>query len=318
MTKSAIVLLTRKPDNIWLNFLNNIINYDIYVIIDENKYDYYKLYSSLNSKIKFVQIDDDLCKFHGYHNFVYPTKDLPNKPLAWDKAMFYFCDINTSYEKIWLIEDDVFFLNEKVIENIDNKYPNSDLLVPSHILNHSGELDSWQFWFCAKETINLPWAHSMSCACRVSNTLLRKIKEYVDHNKKLFFHELMFNTLSEQNQLIIDTPCELGTVQYNTEWNLDNLNLNNIYHPIKDYVKQLNIKMSNSIFYDNLFNNIDYQCLESFNPDSGLFLLRNYKLPYGFNFCCYRENSELKDWDDKSIVWHYFNHGKYENRKYKD
>lgn len=97
MNNTAIVLLTRKPNNICLNFLNNFNNYDIYIIIDENIYDYYKLYSSINSKITIIQIDDDLCKLYGYHNFVYPTKDLPNKPLEWDKAMFYFCEMNKTY-----------------------------------------------------------------------------------------------------------------------------------------------------------------------------------------------------------------------------
>jgi len=318
MNNTAIVLLTRKPNNIWLNFLNNFNNYDIYIIIDENIYDYYKLYNSINSKITIIQIDDDLSKLYGYHNFVYPTRDLPNKPLAWDKAMFYFCEINKTYNRIWLIEDDVFILNEDVIKNIYIKYPKSDLLTPFHDINYDGNLDTWQFWFCAEGRINTPWARSMTCACRVSNRLLMKIKEYVDHNKILFFHETMFNTLAEHNKYIIDNPEELSTVQYNTEWDFNNLNLNNLYHPVKDYIIQLKIKMDNSIYYGYPFNNINYNYLENFNNDIGLFLLRYYKLPEGFNFCCYRENSGLRDWDDKSIIWHWFHHGIYESRKYKD
>ena len=76
--------------------------------------------------------------------------------------------------------------------------------------------------------------------------------------------------------------------------------------------------MDNSIYYDNLFNNINYNNLENYNNDIKLFLLRYYKLPEGFNFCCYRENSGLRDWDDKSIIWHWFHYGIYEGRKYKD
>jgi hypothetical protein len=46
------------------------------------------------------------------------------------------------------------------------------------------------------------------------------------------------------------------------------------------------------------------------------FLWKN--LPEGFNFCCYRENNNMKDFNDESIIFHWFKYGKFENRKYKD
>lgn len=319
MTKNCIVLLTRTPDNIWLNFLNNFNNYDIYVIIDENKYDYYKLYKSVNTKIKFIQIDDNYSKLYGYHSAVWPTGSLPNKPMAWDKALFYFCKINpNSYDHIWLIEDDVFVLKESVIENIDKKYPSTDLLTPFNDINYDGNLSNWELWFTVVGNINLPWARSMTCACRLSNRVFDKIRSYVDHKHKLFFHEAMFNTIALQNNLTIETPIELNGIHYRTTWDLKNLDLNNVYHPVKDLTYQLDIKMDNLIYYDNLFNNVNYNNLDNFNSDPGLFLSRNLKFPIDFNICCYRENNDMKNWCDEGISWHWFSYGQYEDRKYKD
>lgn len=61
-SNNAIVLLARYPDNIWLNFLNNFYDYDIFVVIDNNDNDFCKLFEKINSKINFIQIDDNYCK----------------------------------------------------------------------------------------------------------------------------------------------------------------------------------------------------------------------------------------------------------------
>lgn len=318
MVKNAIALLCRYPDNIWLNFLNNFHEYDVFIIIDENKYDYYELYKQVNHRLKIIQIDDDYCKNNGFYNFVYPTGSLPNKPLSWDKALFYFTKVNTNYNNVWFIEDDVFLLKESVLLNIDSRYTNSDLLTPSHYLNYDGDLSTWNLWFTMKDDISLPWAKSMTCACRVSNKLLQSMDNYRRHHNKLFFHETMFNTIALHNNLLVETPDELSTIHYRTSWDLNNLNLNNLYHPVKNYYDQLVVKMNNNIYYDNLFNNVDYSRIESFNFDYGLFLTRYYNLPERFNFCCYRENNNKREWCDQDIIWHWINHGQYENCKYKD
>ena len=83
-SNSAIALLCRYPDNIWLNFLENFSKYDIYIIIDENKNDYDELYKQINHKLNIIQIDDNYCIQNGFYNFVHPTSNLPNKPLSWE------------------------------------------------------------------------------------------------------------------------------------------------------------------------------------------------------------------------------------------
>ena len=317
----AIVLLTRYPNNIWLNFLNNFYDYDIFVVIDDNNKDFCKLFDKANSKINFIQIDDKYCKERGYHNALIRTSNVPNKVLAWDKALLYFCLINTNYEHIWLIEDDVFFLKESVIKNIDNHYTNSDLLTPSHEMNTSGNTNGhetgWPHWHCVKDRLNTPWAHSMVCMCRLSNRLLNDIKKYVDNHKILVYHEIMFNTIACHNNYKVDTPNELSRIHYNTKWNIDDIDIYYCYHPLKNLEEQLKIKQKNMIYYDNLFNNINYNEAKRFIFNECDFLRRH--LPEGFDFNVYlnKNYSNMKDNSENSIIWDWFYWGKYENKIYK-
>jgi hypothetical protein len=154
----------------------------------------------------------------------------------------------------------------------------------------------------------------MTCACRISNKLLGLIKNYVSNNNSLTFHEALFNTLAYQNNCKINTPTELSTIHYRTEWNIYELNLNNLYHPIKDINIHNNLRCNNNLYFDNLYNNIDYNNAK--NPENLNF--ERYLLPSDFNFCCYRENNDMRNWPDEAIMWHWFKYGQYENRKYKD
>lgn len=315
-SNKAIVLLTRYPDNIWLNFLNNFHNYDIFIVIDDITTDFSKLFNIKNSKINFIQIDDNYCKSKGFHNAVHPTGNLPNKVLAWDKALMYFCLINNYYDYVWFLEDDVFILKEDVLINIDSKYSNSDLLTSENYINNNGDLSTWELWFTVKDKLNLPWCKSMTCACRISNKLLNIINNYVKNNNTLQFHEAMFNTLAYQNNCLINNPKELENIHYRTGWDIYNLDLNKIYHPIKELYDHVIIRQNNMVYFDNLFNNVNWSNATDFYFSEYEFLRKN--LVQDFNFCCYRENNDFKGWNDEGIVWHWFTYGRYENRQYKD
>ena len=312
----AIVIVTRYPDNVWLNFLNNFYYYDIFVVIDNNDKDFCKLFEKSNSKINFIQIEDNFCKSQGFYNSLIPYSNVPNKVLSWDKALYYFCKINNNYDKVWIIEEDVFFLKEDVILNIDNSYPDSDLLTAFNEVNYDGDKNGWPHWNCAEGKLNLPWAHSMVCMCRLSNRLLDEVRKYVDNNNILVYHELLFNTLAIHNNFKIDCPKELSTIQWNTTWDINNLDLNNCYHPIKNIQDHNLLRQINMIYFHNLFNDYNYNLAENFNFNKNYFLWKN--LPDGFNFCCYRENNNMKDLNDESVIFHWFKYGKFENRKYKD
>ena len=127
----------------------------------------------------------------------------------------------------------------------------------------------------------------------------------------LFYHEIMFNTLAYQNNLKIDTPSELSSIHYRTNWNINNLNYDNLYHPIKDINIHHKLRCDNRVYFENLFNNINYNHLKKFHFN------QRTLLPEGFNFNCYRQYTDMEGWTDENILWHWFKYGHSEDRVYK-
>ena len=60
--------------------------------------------------------------------------------MSWDKAMFFFSHVETSYENIWFFEDDVFFFSETTLVKMDEKYPFCDLLTRSHTIKYENKV----------------------------------------------------------------------------------------------------------------------------------------------------------------------------------
>ena len=234
MKKEAICLIVNKPNTIYLDFLNNFVNYEIYVIIDDNTFDHSKKYKNDYKNINLIQITDTYCKISGFIN----TNKIGVKKIisGWDKALLYFSVINKNHNFVWFIEDDVFLKNEETIMNLDKKYLDYDIL--SNCDFNEGKYDRWLWKFIK---INLPRPHynGMMCATRLSRKLLECITNYAKNNKQLFFIEALFPTITKHNKLTYYQPDELKTVIYRREWEETELDKNNIYHPIKDQTKHI-------------------------------------------------------------------------------
>jgi hypothetical protein len=234
--KQAICLLCKMPNPIWLNFLENFKNYDIFIIIDDNDVDYNEIYASNYTNLKLIQIQNEICYQFNYTN-CNSAVGFPNV-IAWDKAIYLMNEIEKTYEYIWFIEDDVFISDENVIINIDKQHTSVDLLSAFHDTNNSDDINKmnewWNHWVNIIHKIHLPWAHSMVCACRVSRKLLQKVNEYKNKLGTLFFIEAMFNTIAMQNELSIQNPRELETIHWNTRWDISKIDFKNLYHPIKN------------------------------------------------------------------------------------
>ena len=163
----AIALLTLNPHPELIKFYKNISrdNYDFYCFIDDNSINKQLINDDLNT----IQIDDYFCARNGFHGFN-PVIQKNNAPLvsAWDKAIFYFCHQNRSYEHIWFLEDDVFVPDVNLFNIIDSQFEKADLLSSENVINTTGELRSWPWWEMASHSnLPLPWAKSMVCALRV-------------------------------------------------------------------------------------------------------------------------------------------------------
>lgn len=240
---NTICLLTRKIDPIWLDFLQGFSKYRIIIVVDDNSENYAE--QNKNTNVKIVQLSNEICREHGYTNCNSCVGF--NEIISWDKALYYFNHMDVDNDgDIWFIEDDVFFMDEDTLVNIDKQYPTSDLLTSFHETNHSGEMYSWNHWVNVVGRIDLPWSHSMVCACRMSRRLLGAVDEYVKKRGQLYFIESIFNTLAQHHNMQIDNPIELSTVHWNTNWDKNNIDDTKVYHPFKNIEDHMFIRNSNS------------------------------------------------------------------------
>lgn len=236
--ENCICLICNKPNKIYLDFLSKITGYDVVVIIDDENEKYYEnnkeYYDNNYPNMIITQIKFFECIEYGFQN---SSITLNKMVSGWDKAIYFFFNLHNNklaikhkYKNVWFIEDDVFFCNEEALKNIDNKYPNSDLLVKRP---YKKENDEW-IWKYININMEEPYYKSLVCASRLSSTLLSYIFDYAEKYKQIFFIESLFPTIAIQNNLQCDFPDELDTIVYRKDWSYAEINKTNIYHPIKN------------------------------------------------------------------------------------
>jgi hypothetical protein len=229
-----ICLVTYKPNDNLLEFLNTFKNHNVYIIIDDNTIKY------SNNKYKnltFIQIDNEDCKSSGFINSCIAT--INKQILAWDKALYYISTVNTEYSHTWFMEDDVFLYNEKILDTLDSKYSTSDILTQKYDESDN----SWAHFknLNYSNDYSPPYYNAMVCACRMSRKMMKLLKQFANKNKSLQFIESLFPTVAIKNKLKYDTPSEFDKIDWN---NIKvGIDKNFIYHPVKDqeYQKQLRI-----------------------------------------------------------------------------
>ena len=235
MEKRAICIIGFTPNEIWLDFLNKIDKrhgYDFYFIIDIDYVDYHSIYGYKYPNVNIIIISHAETEENNYINSS-SRLGFP-KIIAWDKALYYFCKLNTSYDHVWFFEDDAFFYDINVLVNIDKKYPNSDLLTKEYEVNENGEHNYW-FWYGIDFIIPPPYYNAMICVSRLSRELLQKIDDYVGESKTMVFIEAMIPTIAKHHKLIYEHPDEMNkTLQWRYDWNISNIERQNVYHPIKN------------------------------------------------------------------------------------
>lgn len=262
--KNAIVLIVLEPSEIYLDFLTAFAQgptigtafaqYDIYIIIDSKQNQTAITHLDKYKNLNFIQIGEQQCINHGYKNvnFIGVNKLIS----GWDKALLYFSVIMPEkYDHVWFIEDDVFFLKEQLLINLDRQYPNQDLIANCDFdettvtTNKSINKD----WLWKKIDIEIPKPHyaGMMCITRMSNKLLQCIRWYAATYKTLFFLEALFPTITEYFNLTHACPCELKTVTYRDPFfdeesdtfygDLDRVETH-FFHPIKDQNKHKELR----------------------------------------------------------------------------
>lgn len=223
--KNSICLICLMPRKVWLDFLSKFENYTVFIVIDDNYYDYVEKYKCEYPNLTFIQIKDGR---HISANF--RDLDRPYTPLTvWHKALYYFSVENLETENVWFIEDDVFFYNENTIRMIDYNYVDYDYL--SNVVTESSA-DSWR-WTNTTVKYELPWYSANVSATRLSRTLLQKINEYAQNNGTLFAIDAMLPTIARKNDLRCEFPKEMIHICERDTIDLNAIRYDMMYSPMK-------------------------------------------------------------------------------------
>jgi hypothetical protein len=245
--RTAVVFLTKKPHEETKKFAEAIYaetDFEVFIVTDDESE-----FGKNDNTVKHygsIEILDSTCIENGYVGCnINNTKTHIKRPvIAYDKCLYYFCELNPFYDFVWVFEDDCFIPSIDTIVNLNEKYSKNDLVVPNHFFKKDTVLD-WH-WRDIVDKINPPYFYSMVCAAGFSNDMLNVIKAYVDKNKQLFHIEAMFNTLAQHNNLKAADPLELKSIVWMGDWGLDEFLLlpNNVFHPIKDIGSYSELRLS--------------------------------------------------------------------------
>jgi len=203
--------------------------YKVFIMVDNNTIKHPKTIKGIN----ILQMDDDKCIKLGYKN---ASATLKKNPVTWDKVFYYFSNIDTNFKNIWFIEEDVFIPRFDLLLDLDKQNPSQDLLCKQDIAHATDKL-KWH-WKRAEGKIEKPWFRSLLCCHRQSRRLLQRIKDYSEEKGSLLFLEMMVNTLAHNNNYQVKAIPNLKTITWKTKYKVDEISMDNFYHPMKDLKQQ--------------------------------------------------------------------------------
>lgn len=240
----AVVFLANKPSQGTIDFAVEVsmtTDFHVFVVIDNNE----KYYGKSFKDVHLIQIPDHICESTGYFNSNISDNSthIKKNPIALDKFLYSFCELNKMFDFVWVFEDDVFIPLVETITELDEKYSDKfDLVVPNNFKKNDFVMD-WH-WKSVINKHDPPYFYSMVCGMGLSRQMLNMIKRYVGWHKSLFYCEVMFNTIAFHNQLKVKDTYELKSIVWMGKWDLDEFILlpNNVFHPRKDIDNHANLR----------------------------------------------------------------------------
>ena len=247
-TAYPVCFLTVSPQEAYLdNLLKYTLTQPVFVVCDNNEY---QPPSQIKSKdytpviitdanqpemppvspntIYFIKIADDVA---GKRGFINTNNAIPKTPSAWDKALYYFCLKNMS-PHVWFIEEDVFLPRHNILDELNRKYPDTDLVTKQHVMDKDDPEFYW--WFDGDDKLNRPFYRSLVCATRVSRRILDLVTKMAKEKRTVCFLEILFSTIAHHNKFTIENPPELQSIIFRHSWTKDTVHMNGLFHPIKN------------------------------------------------------------------------------------
>ena len=162
------------------------------------------------------------------------------KTTAWD---ILFKDLKEEYT--WVIEDDTAF-NEQTIKNILNSFDSNEAELISNWICTKYEHVCWGWWHLNHHFKSTELWHSLNCFCRISPSLIKKVKQYRDRYNKFLFHEMLLPSLAETKVDFRKHGFESYFKNNNFNWympavRLDRIVGSKVYHPVKSDEKHIEI-----------------------------------------------------------------------------
>lgn len=262
MKKAICILTCEKIDELDLDMLNNFRNYKVHIFYDycdpskskgiKRNTDYNRKEADFEQlKLNYPNItflrnseeEKQQCMNEGFRNLSLDFSECT----AWDQSVHYFSKQN--FDRVWILEQDVFFYNETTFESIDLGHPDHDFL--AHFHSKSSEIKGQQLkeWFWPAITPKIknmeePFYSCMCCVIRLSKTFIQKITDYATEHKHLFMLEAFFPTMAIKHNLkitdyIMDEFQHIWFSKIFTE-DKDNIDLSRFtpsrfQHAIKDF-----------------------------------------------------------------------------------
>jgi len=183
-----------------------------------------------------VQIPDDICGKAGYIN---SASTIPKKPSAWDKALYYFCVKNMA-PHVWFVEEDVFIPRPDIFDEMNGRYPNTDLVGKQHVSETEDPGFFW--WFDAEGKMERPYYRCLVCAVRISRNIFAEIATMAAEKKTVCFVETLFSTIVEHKKFTKELAPELQSVIFRHNWTKDTVHKNGLFHPVKEVKDHLEFK----------------------------------------------------------------------------
>ena len=145
-------------------------------------------------------------------------------------------------KSVWLIEDDVYFHDEKTLLRIDAQFPTADLLSKQA---KPDVANSWRWGHKPYRDYADPYpaamakVASMVCAVRLSRKLLERIRSFAAKHRAFPFLESFFPMIVRTEKLIHETPPAFRTIVFQPprqqfEWPADTVDAKHLFHPMKD------------------------------------------------------------------------------------
>lgn len=162
------------------------------------------------------------------------------KTTAWD---ILFKDLKEEYT--WVIEDDVAF-NEQTIKNILNSFAAEEADLISNWICAKYEHVYWGWWHLNDHFKSAELWRSLNCFCRISPSLIKKVKQYRDRYNKFLFHEMLLPSLAETKVDFRKHGFGRYFENNNFNWSkrrvkLKKIEANKVYHPVKSDEKHTEI-----------------------------------------------------------------------------